>query len=75
MAQVLEVLHFTQKNGVAYMDIRRGRIESCLDDERAFLGEFFFELLRIDDLLGPPLDDFKLLVDRPHGEGIVAYAL
>ena len=57
MAEVLELPHLVEQHRVAEMQIRRGRIESGLDPQRAAELEARLELLALDDLVGAAADE------------------
>jgi hypothetical protein len=73
VAELLELPQLVDDDGVAEVEVGRGRIAAELDDERAVFGAALFELLLelVADLEvhDAAADDFKLFVDGGKGHG------
>ena len=66
VAEVLHPAHLVEHDGVADVDVGRGRIESQLDPQRLAARELGGELGLDQELVGPVLEDRDLLGDG-HG--------
>ena len=66
MAQILELAHLAQRNGVAQVQVRTGGVDAELDVERHAALELLLEVGLGHDLGRAGGDDAHLLVDRQH---------
>ena len=66
VAEVLELAHLAQRDGVAQVQVGRGRVDAQLDVQGGALLELLFELVQRHDLHGTGGDDLQLLFDGKH---------
>ena len=72
VAEVLELAHFSQYDGVAEVEVGSGRVHAEFDAELAVtilrrVVEALFELVRRVDVIGAVEEELHLLVDGEHG--------
>src|SRR5688572_6076388 len=66
MAQLLKIAQLVDYDGMAEVQVGRGRIEAELHAKLAPAGELFRQLLFYDQLDRPPTDSLNGLLDRTH---------
>ena len=57
--QVLELPHLVEQHGMAQVQVRRGRVETGLDAQRAAELEPGFQLLALEDFVGAAADQVE----------------
>jgi hypothetical protein len=68
VTEILHLAHLVQDDGMAEMDVRRGRIEAELDAQRRAARKLLRDLALDDEFVGAALEHGELMgyVDR-HG--------
>ena len=66
VAEVLKLPHLVEQHGVTEVEIRRRRIEACLDLEWTALAELFLEFLLAQHLVGATRELTHLIRDVGH---------
>ena len=61
VAQVLELAHLVQDDGVPEMQVRGRRIEPGLHAQRLAPGEFALQVFREDELVGAAADHLQIV--------------
>ena len=59
MPEVLELAHLVEQHRVAQVQVRRGRVESGLDAQRAAFLQAGFQLVALEQLVRPAGDQIQ----------------